>query len=561
MVYRLLGAGPLESSPSKPSTKPDDSTGNGLMKLTTLKYGFKIVLMACILALLSGCGPKFSERKTADGRILHLCLASNPTTLDPATVQDVETLSILKNAFEGLVSFDSHNRLVGQLAESWDVQNGGRTYLFHLRKGVKFQNGRLLTAQDLKYSIDRACSPQIASPTSGNYLGDIVGARERMSGIAKDVSGVVAIDERTLKISIDQPRAYFLAKLTYPCSFAVAKEAAGEDQILRPEQAVGTGPFQIKALVPEQQISLTSFGDYYEGRAKLDGIEAQVIKDASTRRAKYANGEIQIARVDRQDVMTTKADPILGPQLRLMDRPSVAYLALNPGGFPPLANVHLRRAIAMGIDRRKLVEEVLGGVNPLADGILPPGVIPSRPSACLPFDPGRAVSELKASGLHDLPPIEIVYRDQNPDARIVCEAIASQLQKNLGLKVSLRTMEWGSMLKRRNQGLLPCFVMQWVGDYLDPQNFLSNLLTTHGGGNHFGYSNPMVDRLCDQADAAGDPNLRAKLYVKAERQALQDAPWVPLYFGRDFQLVSPRVIGLEDNLLGSIGYRTVDLKP
>ncbi len=489
----------------------------------------------------------------------------NPTTLDPVKVQDVDTMPIIQNVFEGLVRWDENNELKPDLADKWEVTNGGTTYTFHLKKGVKFHNGRLMTAEDVQFSFDRACDPELSSPTAANYLGDIVGSRDRLARKAKSVSGIKVIDPLTIQITLDKPRAYFLGKLTYACAFVVCKEAVTKGkEINGGGSMIGTGPFKLDSFVPEQQLNLVAFDGYHDGRPRLDRIEEYVMKDVQTRVGKFRTGEVDLVGIVRQDILATQKDSVLGHELKLYTRPAVTYLAMNPNGYAPFKDVRVRRAFAMAIDKKPIVNGLLGGTNPLAEGILPPGITGHRDQPkVLPYDPTVAAKLLAEAGFpggKGMPDLELVINDQTADTRLVAEALASQITKNLGVPVKLRTMEWRSLLEKRNKGTLGFFILAWYADYLDPQNFLSTLLTTHGPGNHYGYSNSEVDKLCDEADTTTDSASRTALYQRAEDAILQDAPWLPLYFVSDPELVSPRVTGIQNNLMGHLPYAKVEVK-
>ena len=517
-----------------------------------------------LLALCLGCSGGFSVKNAAKTNILRTTMNTNPTTLDPAIVQDIDTQGIIDNVFEGLVQWDANNTLQPLLADKWSLSPDGKTYTFHIRRGVKFHNGREVTPEDVQYSLERSCNPDLNSPTAANYLGDIVGAKERFARKADHVAGIEH-DSENVTIHLDKPRPYFLGKLTYPCAFIVAKVGAGPGkEISKIEQMIGTGPFKADSFLPDQQLTLSAFNDYHGGRPKLERIEEIVMKDSQTRIDKFRAGEVEMAGVARQDALPLSKDVKLGNEVQFEARPAVAYVAMSKNGYPPFADARVRRAIAMAVDKRNIVEVLLGGSNPLAEGILPPGIAGhrDRPNG-LPYDPKAAANLLAEAGYpggKGLPALELVIRDQTPDTRIVAEAIASQIGANLGVKVTLKTMEWRSLLESRNHNKLGFFILSWYADYLDPQNFLSTLLTTSGSANHFGYSNPEVDKLCGEADSELDQTKRIVLYDKAEDMILNDAPWLPLYYVRDAELVSPKVTGLEQNLLGHMPYTKVEVK-
>ena len=204
---------------------------------------------ATFLLAASGCGPQPTASvsptaiPTQTGGELTLLRAA-PSTLDPAVCGDSTSASYIVEIFSGLVTLDNDLNVIGDIAEDWEVSADGMTYIFHLRQDVKFHNGRVVNASDFKYSIERAADPATGSPVAEAYLGDIVGVKEKLAGEADEVSGVSVIDDSTLEITIDAPKAYFLAKLVHPTAFVVDSDNVepGDDWWRRPN---GTGPFSL----------------------------------------------------------------------------------------------------------------------------------------------------------------------------------------------------------------------------------------------------------------------------------------------------------------------------
>lgn len=524
-----------------------------------------------VLALsLAGCsGKKFSETQSQQtaSNILRYPIPTKPTTLDPGVVRDGDTIDLLQQVFEGLVAWGTDNKPQPMLAEKWDVEDGGKTYVFHLKHGIKFHNGREVTADDFKWTWERNCSPELASATIDSYLGDVVGVKEMKAGAAKSISGVTVVDPYTLKVQIDKPRPYFLGKLTYIVSAVMAKEALqGGKEISGVEQMIGTGPYKATKYVPDQLVTLTANADYHDGKPPIDGIERPVILDSVTRLNKFKAGEVDMCLIQRQDVDGLKADTKFASMLHYYARPSIFYIGMNSSGkdYAPFKNRDVRRAIGMAIDRERITKQVLGDVNEPAYTIIPPGVPGHRDKGeGLPYDVEGAKKLLASAGYPDgkgLPPLELRFRDGYRDISIVAEDVAAQLKENLGLDVSLKVTEWKAYLDRDTKGQNAFYHMRWAADYLDAQNFLSTLLASYGPENHHGYNNPEFDKLCSEADVSFDEDERAKIYAHAEDIVLQDAPWVPLYFQRDVELINPRVEGLRESLFGHLPHTTVSLK-
>ncbi len=533
--------------------------------------------VAAVLALV-GCGKgNFSERSSAGKEnVFRYPITTDMTTLDPAKVQDGDTIDAIQQVFEGLVKWDEKNQVVPNIAEKWEIAPDGRTYTFTLNKGVKFHNGREVKAADFKYSIERAANPEFGSPTAADYLFAIDGFNDRWSKKAKDVRGVKVVDDYHLILVADKPRPYFLALLTYPDSFVVCKEALNNGgEIQKVEQMIGTGPYKATSFAPDQLLVLGSNKEYRLGAPKVDRIERTVIKDAQTRLNKFKSGELDLTRIERQDIPGLLADAKFKDQIHFFERPALYYVGLNCDTYAPFKDRNVRRAFAMAVDAQKLVDETLdgknpdiqklNGVNPVAKSILPPSVLGFRSNAnYIRFNLTEAKKLLAAAGYPDgknMPPLVIYHRDGQTDVKLVAEAVATQLRQNLGVDCKTQMLPWGAYLDKHNKKQLEFFHMRWSADYLDPQNFLSLLLSTTGVENKINYSNPAFDALCAKGDTmVGKDDERLKLYAQAEDMVLQDAPFIPIYIEKDAELISPRIKGLRESVFGHLPHTTVSLE-
>ena len=531
-----------------------------------------LLSLAVVSILAISCGKgNFSERASqGKANTFVYPIVTNPTTLDPQIVQDGDTIDLIQNIYEGLVVWGEDNIPKPALAESWDIKDGGTTYIFHLIHGAKFQNGQEVTADDFKYTIERACNPKLASPTAEDYLSDIVGASDRIQGKANEVSGVKALDKYTLSIQIDKPRPYFLDKLTYPITYVVPKGVAPFDTEMKTlNEMVGAGPYKVTDYEKDQITVLEAFKDYHGGAPKIDRIERPVITDATTRLNKFKSGEIDLVPLERRDVKGLEADSQWKSQLHFFPRPAFWYIGLNQKQYPPFANRDVRRAVAMAINKHHIVQDLLDGINDEANSIVPPGVAGwprqgADAAKVIPYDPEGAKALLAKAGYpggKGMPPVTIFYRADRPDIELVASEVALELHSTLGMTVNQQAMEWRSYLDKNNHDLQPFMHMRWAADYLDPQDFLSLLLHSKPSGaeNHVNYSNPEFDKLCDQADVSQNPEERKRLYYQAEDIALQDAPYVPIYFQKDAELINPRVHGLRESLFGHLPHTTVRL--
>lgn len=528
----------------------------------------KLVLPLAALAvfsialLLSGCFGKRGAGGTK-GAVLRYAINSPPTTLDPARVEDGDTIDMLQQMFESVVKWNDKNGIEPNLADKWDISPDGKVYTFHLKDNVFFHSPfkRKATAADFVYSMTRALDKATNSPTAMSYLNDVVGAKELNDGRTKTLAGVKAVDDRTLQITLDAPHPYFLAKLTYPTAYVVCKEAIEKAGGEWSEKAmIGTGPFKLRTYQAEYKVTLAANPDYHGQKPILDGIERPIVRDNNTRQTNYETNALDVVDVQRTELDRLQKDPILSKELKTFTRANIYYLALNQQVYEPFKDKRVRQAFAMAIDKDQLIKIVLKGTAVRADGIVPPG-IPGHVDGYLgiPFNPTKAKALLAQAGHaggKGMPKLVISFRQGQQFLADAVQEIRDDLKRNLGISVDVRQVDWSQFLLERRNGTMPCFHLRWAADYLDPQDFLSMMLRTGAQENKVGYSSPQFDMLCDQADIEPDPKKRADLYHQAEQIAVDDAPWVCLYHLRDVELHKPYVKGIRDSLMGHLPHVT-----
>lgn len=460
-------------------------------------------------------------------------LWSDPPTLDPHLTSDTTSAGVVVEVFSGLITIDTDLRLAPDIAESWDINGDGTVYTFHIRPKAKFHDGRSVTAEDFVYSINRAASPSTASPTADTYIGDIVGVRDVLEGKAERVTGVKAIDEKTLQITIDAPKAYFLAKLTYPTAFVVDKNQTESDPSWT-DAPNGTGPFILREYKVGERIILDRFADFYLEPAKLDRVDMNLAGGQAM--AMYENDEIDFTGVGLFDLERLR-DPNEPLSKDLHVSPpgfSVSYIGLNPLEAP-FDDIKFRQALNYAIDKELIAEEVLAGLRVPAYGILPPGFPGYNPNLVgLEFDEARAKQLLAESAYADpdtRPRIVITVPGSGGNIGLDLEVVLEMWRQTLGVEVEIQQVEWATYLQDLNRKKFQGFAgLAWQADYPDPQDFLDILFHSESETNHGGYSNPAVDTLLEQARVEIDPGKRVRLYNQAEEIIVQDAAWVPLWY-------------------------------
>ncbi len=478
-------------------------------------------------------------------RLVHLFV--DPPTLDPHLTTDATSARIIVEVFGGLVTIDPSLDIVPDLAETWDISEDGRVYTFHLRPDARFHDGKPVTAHDVQWSLERVTNPLTESPVVDQYLGDIVGVKEKLAGEATTISGVRFIDEQTIEIAIDEAKSYFLAKLTYPTAFVLDKENIEANPRTWFREPNGTGPFRLKEYVVGETLVLARNESFHLGPPKLDEVE--FILSGGTSLLMYENDEIHVAGVGLADLDRLN-DPGNDLYPELMTAPasfSVNYIGLNVNE-PPLDDVKVRQALNLAIDKQEIASIVLGDLVRPADGILPPN-FPGYAEEIrgYEFDPVRArqlLSESKyGNDLENLPPITITTPGSfGANVSLDMEVILQMWEKNLGITAEFQQTEFATFLKDLHKGRFQMFDIGWIADYPDPENFLDILFYSESTNNHTHYSNPEVDELLVRARVETDTTQRYSLYNQAEQMILDDAPWVPLWFdGESKLLVKPNV--------------------
>ena len=471
----------------------------------------------------------------------------DPPTLDPALVTDATSYEVVIEIFSGLVKLtgDTNNPVVTDLAESFTVSQDGKTYKFVLRDGLKFSDGSPVTALDFKWSWERAASPETESSIVDEFLGDIIGVKEIIDGTATTASGIEVIDDLTLQVTIDAPKPYFIAKLTYPIAFVVNRDninSGGENWTDTP---VGTGPFVLKEYSIGERIVLARNDNYWGDPAYLD--EVHMLLAGGSAMAMYENDEIDITGVGLADLERVQ-DPEEEINKDLVSVPpsySVSYIGFN-AEEPPFDDVHFRRALNYAVDKELVANQVFSNLVRPANGIIPPGFVGFNPDLDpLSFDPDKAMEELSLSKYaDDRPRIIITIPGTGGSPGLTTEVVADMWRRTLDLEVDIQQVEWATFLQDLHRNRLQAYTLGWNADYPDPHTFVDVLFRTGSSINNTNYSNTEVDSLLEQANTESDPARRIELYQNAEQMIIDDAAWLPLWWGVEgLALVKPQIKG------------------
>lgn len=530
------------------------SPGHDVNEIVLIGIMRKALAVICVIFLinlpLAGCDLSQPESPVSGEGTLYL-YGIDPFTLDPGVSGEMISHEYIAQIFSGLVRVDDNLEVVSDIAERWDISDDYQTYTFYLDKDVRFHDGRKVTAEDFKYSWERACHPATGSRVAAIYLGDIAGVDDVLAGEAGEISGVKVINDHTLEVSLEAPRSYFLYKLTYSTAFVVDRYnvASGRYWWREPN---GTGPFELERWDEGSLLALERNDLYHGQKASLQRVEFRLWGGVPM--MMYENGEIDVAGVSVSyiDRVTDAAGPFYD-QLQVSPELSFSYIGFNCAS-PPFDDVNIRRAFSHAIDKDKIVSLVFRALVEKADGILPPG-IPGYDASLdgLDFDVNRARELIALSSYGDvanLPPITLTTTGYGGEISASLSALITQWRENLGVEVEIRMLEPERYLYNLKEEKDEMYEMGWIADYPHPQDFLEILFRTGNENNYGEYGNAEVDDLLDMAAIKMDRNLSLEIYRQVEQKLVDDAACLPLWFDKNYMLVKPYVQGYELNPMG-----------
>jgi oligopeptide transport system substrate-binding protein len=518
-----------------------------------------ILLLPLILFLAvgqTGCGPG-AER--ADLVILN---GAEPESIDPAVFTGQLEGRIAYALFEGLLRFDRFGKPQPGMAESWEISNDGRIYTFHLRETAKWTNGDSVVADDFLESWKRTLLPETASEYA-YLLYRIKNGAAFNDGSLKDFSqvGVKAIDARTLRVELEAPTPYFL----YLCAFATllpvptATIQKFGDNWTKPEHLVNNGAFRLTEWRLNYRMRLKKNLSFWDARnVRLNSIDVLPIDNSITAYNFYASKVADLILDKGLTPSTLIADLKVRPDFHAAPFLGNYFIRFNVT-HKQFADVRVRQAFAMSIDKDRIVRKITQAGEPPAYSFTPPGAGENyNPPKMFGRNVERArelLAEAGYPGGKGFPTVTYLYDNKKLNEDIAVE-IQSMLAEELGIHIELQKQEWKVYLNSLSRLDYDFARSSWVGDYNDPNTFI-DCFVSGGGNNRTGWSNPQYDHLVESASLEPDPRKRLDLLHDAEAILLnQGTPICPLYFYMGIQIFDGQKFGgIEGNLLDEHPFR------
>ena len=516
------------------------------VSITTRRIAALVVLVFFVGALLTACGSSATSSNPRLGGTFRLGL-SNVDSLDPADASSIEELLVADQLFDGLTRWDPISlEPISSIAKAWSASPDQKTFDFTLRTDATFSNGRLVTAADIKYSMERvsrkdSTSPfaELLTPVAG-YIGWHVDAD--LAGLA----GVAVIDAQHLRISLDEPWSVLPSVLASPIFGTVARESVEQASPPFAEQPVGSGPFSFSSRDSDGTLT---FAATTSGGAHVDDLEIHMYGSQETSYEAFTNGDVDWSRVPPalSSVAAKKyGDSAMRPYF------AVLYYGVNLKN-PELSDRRFREAIVRSIDREKIASDVFGNTVNAITGVVPKGVPGAQSDPCRSrcgYDATLAADLIKQSYTLRAPPAVYLDYDKDPTQ----EAIATAMRDGLaqaGIPATLRPhepQEYGAFVQGGQASL---FRLGWTANYPSADAFLTPLFRSNESGNLVGLKDPDVDAALTKGRSVADAGARDNAYQLAEAQIMDQFAVIPVAQFKLFSVENKKVHDLTVTGMGT----------
>lgn len=466
-------------------------------------------------------GTSQTETKTKAQDTLIYAQGADPRGLDPALVDDGESSKIIVNIYEGLLKYNKDSTKVEPcLAESWDVSKDGLTYTFHLKKGVKFQDGTDFNADAVKFNIDRQLPPKVTDEMS--YAGFVFGS----------VKDVQVVDESTVKINMKEACTPFLNNLAMSLGAPIVSPKALKDNNNNVnEHPVGTGPYTFVSWTKGQNVVLKRNDNYWGDKAKTQNVIFKFISDNSARVVALNNGEADM--IDGIDATVVSQIQSAGNKIYEAPGMNINYMAYNTTK-KPFDDVKVRTAISQAVNVPELVKSLYQGYADPATSVLPTFMEGYDASVKqVSFDAAAAKTALAAAGVTKVH--MITYSNPRPYNTANGQALAEAIQgylKSVGVTATIDAFDWTTYKQKVKTGDYDICFYGWTGDNGDPDNFMTLMSIQDPTQNVAHFNNKDYNALIAKGVATPAGADRNKIYTDLEKLAAQNAVWLPISHGK-----------------------------
>lgn len=506
-----------------------------------------------------------SDTAAAGSSDMNVMLETPVESLDPQQATDGTSFEVIADYTDGLMQMDADGQAVPAIAESYDLSDDGLTYTFHLRSDAKWSNGTPVTAADFVFAWQRAVDPAVASEYAYmlSDIGQIKNAAEIIAGdMDKSELGVTAVDDTTFQVELNVPVSYFLSLMYFPTFYPVNEEffnSCGDTFATSPETTLSNGAFILDSYEPAATaFHLTKNADYYDaGRIQLSGLSYQVIQDSQQALMSYQTGALDTTLVNGEQVDQVKDDP----EFKTVGAGYLWYVSPNMDAVPELANLNVRLALTMAIDRDAITGDVLKDGSAPTYTAVPPEFAAGPDGSDFSADQEKfadvctydatAAADYWTKGLEELGITELsldMVVDADDAPQKVAQVLKEQWETTLpGLTVNLVVEPKKQRVQDMQDGNYQLGLTRWGPDYADPMTYLG--MWVSGNSNNYGlWSNADYDAIIDECttgDLCTDAEGRWERLYDAEQIVMDEAVIFPLYTQCNAEMLSSKVTGVE----------------
>lgn len=515
-------------------------------------FAILLVFVLIFSFTLTGC----QKRKAEKGGTFTFRLFFEPTSLDPAAMSnDIDTAQIVSQVFDGLLDYGADGKVVPAVAERWEMNDKADEFTFFLKKGIKFSNGREVKASDFKYAWDRVADPKVASQLS-YHMAPIQGFDEFQSGKAKELSGVEAVNDTTLKVKLSKPNADFLTIVAHLAFSPVPKEEVEKDEKAFGQKPVGNGPFKVKKWTTGKEVETVKNSGYYGEEANLNNVTYKPIEDDNTALKEFRAGGLSYTTVPAGQLEQLKKDSSL--KIYIAPVLEVYYYGFDMSK-KPWDKKDVRLALNYAVDRNKILEKYSQNADNIAYGLIPKGMPGFQPNVTdFSYNPEKAKQLLEKAGYPEgrgFPKQKLIF-NEGVGHDIVAQIVQQNL-KDIGINIEIQGLEGGAWQDQIMSQKASFYRMAWGADYPIMDSFLSALFGTETASTPTGYSNKTFDAKISEAQAETDEAQRIKLYQEAEKMLMADAPVIPLLNRTNKVVIDKKVKDFKYDLLGFVDMKKV----
>jgi peptide/nickel transport system substrate-binding protein len=504
--------------------------------MTRLSFATPCWRVIAVLLLLAaglvagGCRRTKGPDLPPDNRLV-VALESAPINLDPRVGTDQASSRVFEVMLNGLVTKDTKGNLLPDLAESWEILDGGRRYRFPLRSGVRFHDGRELSSADVIWTFQSILDGTVVSPKRGAF---------------QRLESVEAVDDMTVDFVMSEPFGAMLVNLT---SFlGIIPQGMDSESFNR--QPVGTGPFRLVERHPDHLV-FEAFEDHWRGRPQLDVLELREIPDATVRALELQKGSVQLVVSDlAPDVLPLFRQ---NPAFKVVEDPGSKYSYLGVNFEDPmLARTEVRRAMALALDRQRLVDTLWRGLGIVTETVIPLGHWARHDDLePIPYDPDAARRLLDQAGYPDpdgdgpQSRFALTYKTSTDETALLQAQIVQAMLAEVGIEIEIRSYEFATFYSDIKKGNFQVFSLTWTG-IIDP-DFFSLILHSKSippaGANRGRYRNAEFDRMVDEGARRTNPEERRPFYLRAQEIMATDLPYISLFNRVNFAVMPTQLEG------------------